>query len=120
MAHSFNITALFAGIGGMEAGFHREGHRTTLFCECDPEATAVLSARFPHVPLNFDIRYTDHLVADIDPRSDLLTAGFPCTDLSQAGRTLGFDGAQSVLVRKLFDLLDARPFPHVLIENVPN
>lgn len=114
------VTALFAGIGGMELGLHRSGHRTSLFCECDPEAAAVLDARFSGVPLHFDVRETASLVEQIDPRSDLLTAGFPCTDLSQAGLMKGFDGPQSGLVRKVFDLLDARPFPNVLIENVPN
>lgn len=117
---TFNITALFGGIGGMELGFHRRGHRTTLFCENDPEATAVLSKHFPEIPINFDVRETEKLASDVNPRSNLLTAGFPCTDLSQVGRTLGFDGAQSGLVRKVFDLLDQRPFPNILIENVPN
>src|SRR5262249_23050191 len=75
---------------------------------------------FPDVPINYDVRDTDRLVTEIDGNSDLLTAGFPCTDLSQVGRTLGFEGAQSNLVRKVIDLLDARPFPNLLIENVPN
>ena len=42
------ITGLFAGIGGLERGLHRAGHRTVLLCENDPGATAVLKARFPH------------------------------------------------------------------------
>lgn len=115
-----NITALFAGIGGLELGLHRHGHRTTLFCESDPEASAVLAHRFTRTPINFDVRDTKRLASEIDPRSDLLTAGFPCTDLSQAGLTRGFSGAQSGLVRKVIRLLDARPFANVLIENVPN
>src|SRR6266567_6421799 len=120
MATYFNITALFAGIGGIEIGFHRLGHRTTLLCEADAEESAVLATRFPNVPINFDVRDTCALAAEIDTRSNFLTAGFPCTDLSQAGRTKGFGGSQSSLIRKVFDLLDVRPFAHLLIENVPN
>ncbi|MBA1158674.1 DNA cytosine methyltransferase [Microvirga mediterraneensis] len=120
MKTTLNVTAVFGGIGGMELGLHRSGHVTTLFCENDPEATAVLAHRFRDIRINFDVRKTEALVEDIDPASNLLTAGFPCTDLSQAGRMQGFQGAQSSLVRKVFDLLDARPFPRLLIENVPN
>jgi DNA (cytosine-5)-methyltransferase 1 len=116
MTRHFNITALFAGVGGIELGFHRHGHRTTLLCEADAEASAILAAGFPHVPIKFDVRDTPALMSEIDHRSNLLTAGFPCTDLSQAGRTQGFGGGQSSLIRKVFDLMDARPFPHVLIE----
>jgi DNA (cytosine-5)-methyltransferase 1 len=120
MTKKFNITALFGGIGGMELGLHRHGHRTTLFCENDAEATSVLVKWFPDVPINFDVRNTDRLAAEIQRGSNLLTAGFPCTNLSQAGRMEGLDGSQSGLVRKVFDLIDVRPFEHVLIENVPN
>jgi DNA (cytosine-5)-methyltransferase 1 len=117
---SLEATAIFAGIGGLEFGLHRAGHRTTLFCECDPEATAVLAARFPGIPISFDVRRTDELVSKISPTSDLLTAGFPCTDLSQAGQTRGFAGGRSSLIRETIEVVRRRPFPNVLIENVPN
>lgn len=117
---SLEITAVFAGIGGLELGLHKAGHRTSLFCECDPEATAVLASRFPGVRIAFDVRRTDELVENISGRSDLLTAGFPCSDLSQAGLTRGFAGGRSSLIRETMDLLRKRPFPRVLLENVPN
>ena len=116
----FNITAIFGGIGGLELGLHRSGHRTSLFCENDPDARAVLTCRFPGVPVADDIRKTAQVVERIAPSSDLLTAGFPCTDLSQAGLTQGFAGGRSSLIRETLDLLKSRPFPHVVIENVPN
>jgi DNA (cytosine-5)-methyltransferase 1 len=117
---SLNVTAIFGGIGGLELGLHRSGHKTTLFCENDRDAQAVLARRFLGVPIADDIRKTDEVVSMIAPASDLLTAGFPCTDLSQAGLTRGFAGGRSSLIRETIDLLRARPFPHVLIENVPN
>ncbi|MGV8841142.1 MAG: DNA cytosine methyltransferase [Bauldia sp.] len=115
-----NVTALFAGVGGFELGLHDAGHRTSLFCENDPDAASVLAARFPGVPIHDDVRETDTLAGMVAPDSDLLTAGFPCTDLSQAGRTMGFAGGRSSLIRETFDLLRQRPFPNLLIENVPN
>jgi len=115
-----NVTALFAGIAGFEVGLAQAGHRTTLLCESDPSAVAVLRSRFPEVPISLDVRRSDELRAMIDPASDLLTAGFPCTDLSQAGKTAGFAGKQSSLIRDVLRLLAQRPFANLLIENVPN
>jgi DNA (cytosine-5)-methyltransferase 1 len=115
-----NITALFAGIGGMELGLHAAGHRTSLFCEIDPEALTVLRTRFPNVRRLPDVRATAQLVEQIDRGSDLLTAGFPCTDFSQAGSTKGFSGDQSSLILDVLRLLERRPFDSILLENVPN
>lgn len=120
MPKSFEITAIFGGIGGLELGLHRNGHRTSLFCECDPEATTVLKQQFAGVPIVADIKRTDEVLEGISAGSNLLTAGFPCTDLSQAGRTKGFAGGRSSLIRETIELLRRRPFPNVLIENVPN
>jgi DNA (cytosine-5)-methyltransferase 1 len=120
MGRTLNVTALFAGIGGFELGLHRAGHKTSLLCENDVEAAAVLAARFPKVTIVPDVRNLDELLENISPQSNLLTAGFPCTDFSQAGRTRGFAGSQSVLVRDTLRLLKRRKFDHVILENVPN
>ncbi len=109
------VAGLFAGIGGIELGLHRSGHTTALLCEVDPAARAVLQARFPNVSLHDDIRSLSKLPPDID----LLAAGFPCQDLSQAGRTRGIHGRQSGLVSHVFELLANRRVPWVLLENVP-
>jgi DNA (cytosine-5)-methyltransferase 1 len=114
-ASSLRTAALFAGIGGIEAGLHQAGHETVLLCECDPAAQRVLDARFPDVPLRGDIAELEAL-----PEADLMTAGFPCQDLSQAGRTAGITGSRSGLVGHVFRLLDdADPGPTwLLFENV--
>jgi DNA (cytosine-5)-methyltransferase 1 len=116
----FNVTALFGGVGALELGLAAAGHRASSFCEIDPEAATVLRAHFPHAVLVRDIRMTENAAAAINRKSDLLTAGFPCTDLGQAGRTQGFAGGRSSLVRDALKLVEARPFPHILLENVPN
>ncbi len=106
---------LFAGIGGIELGLSRAGHPTLLMCETDPAASAVLKERFPGVPLRSDVRQLASLPRD----ALLLSAGFPCQDLSQAGRTAGLSGARSGLIEHVFRLLTQRRVPWVLLENVP-
>src|SRR5579859_2780010 len=117
---SLNVTALFAGVAGLEVGLSRAGHKTTLFCEKDPEAISILRSRFPKIGLVDDVCKQNELLDRVDDRSDLLTGGFPCTDISQAGQTKGFNGSQSSLVRQALALIRRRPFSHVLLENVPN
>lgn len=106
--------ALFAGIGGLELGLSRAGFEPQLTCEIWAPAVEVLRTRCPGVPNHPDVATLRALPAD----TDLLTAGFPCQDLSQAGRTLGIGGRRSGLVGHVFRLLDERPVPIVVLENV--
>lgn len=110
------VAGLFAGIGGFELGLSQAGHATSLLCEIRPGAQAVLQAAFPGVRIDPDVR----ALGPISRGTDLITAGFPCQDLSQAGRTSGLAGEQSGLIRSVFDLLRTRRIrPQLLIENVP-
>lgn len=120
---SMKVAALFAGIGGIELGFQRafgDSLETSFFCEWWEPARAVLQARFPGVEVHPDVRELASIPAGID----LVTAGFPCTDLSQAGRTAGITGENSGLVRHVFEALNASrkgaSLPTLFIENVPN
>lgn len=106
---------LFAGSGSLEAGLARSGHDCELLCEIAEPARRVLSARFPGVAIERDVSLMRHL-----PPADLLSAGFPCQDVSLSGPKEGFDGARSGLVREIFRLIDASPMPTVLLENVAN
>jgi DNA (cytosine-5)-methyltransferase 1 len=110
------VVGLFAGIGGIELGLGRAGHSTELLCEIDDGAVEVLRAQLPGAEVHLDVTELDSL-----PACDLLAAGFPCQDLSQAGRTAGIGGAQSGLVEHVFRLVDgADPRPTwLLLENVP-
>ena len=118
------IAGLFAGIGGIELGFHRalgDEAETALLCEWWEPAKAVLAHRFPDADIHPDVRELRDLPADVD----VLAAGFPCTDLSQAGRTAGIRGEQSGLVSHVFAMLSTRRerglrLPLLVIENVPN
>lgn len=109
------VAGLFAGVGGFERGLAAAGHETELLCEIDPLASAVLEARYPGIRLHDDICTLESLPR----RVDLVVGGFPCQDLSQAGRTAGITGARSGLVGEVFRLLAARRVKRVLLENVP-
>lgn len=120
---TFTVAALFAGIGGVELGFQRAlGHQveTAMFCEWWDPAKQVLRSRFEGVDVHPDVRELTDLPAAVN----VVTAGFPCTDLSQAGRTAGITGANSGLVRHVFEVLrlvaESRSLPTLVIENVPN
>ena len=113
---------LFAGIGGIELGLARSalGVETTVLCERWAPAQQVLADRFDAEVVD-DVATMRDLPADVE----LVTAGFPCTDLSQAGRTAGIRGEQSGLVSHVFDMLGrrqaaGRPVSWLVIENVAN
>lgn len=114
---SENHTAigLFAGIGGIELGLSKAGYQTELICEIDPGASEVLKRRFG-ITVQPDVRRLRRF-----PKVDLIAAGFPCQDLSQAGRTAGIAGKQSRLIGEVFKRLGSRTNgPRwLLLENVP-
>src|SRR5512134_3060107 len=94
---SMRVAGLFAGVGGIELGLEQAGLTTSLLCEIDPPAQAVLEHRFPRVRIEPDRRAIPRLPRGID----LLTAGFPCQDLSQAGKTSGILGRRSGVIRSV-------------------
>lgn len=110
--------SLFSGIGGIELGLSKHGIETDFFCEIDPLAQSVLRRNFPEARFESDIGNISKL-----PEASIVTAGFPCQDLSQAGSKRGISGSKSGLVGTLFSLIEAqkkscRP-EWVLVENVP-
>ena len=109
------IAGLFSGIGGLELPFERAGHDTVLLCDNWEPSQRVLAAHFPGIPLIDDVRSVDSL-----DDADVLSAGFPCTDLSQAGRTAGIHGRDSGLVGEVFRLLRTERPTWLVLENVRN
>ena len=112
---ALTAAGLFAGIGGIELGLSRSGIHTEMICEIDPGAAAVLRQRF-NIEVKPDVRKLLTF-----PSVDLIAAGFPCQDLSQAGRTAGILGNQSRLIGEVFKRLGsrARGPRWLLLENVP-
>lgn len=109
------VAGLFAGIGGLERGLNRAGHRTSLLCENDPPAMAVLNTHFASISFHDDVR----TLADLPDEISMIAAGFPCQDLSQAGKTAGIGGVRSGLVGEVFRLIKQHHTPWILLENVP-
>jgi DNA (cytosine-5)-methyltransferase 1 len=113
--HGFRAVGLFSGIGGLEAGLHRAGHKTLLMAENDNAALAVLKHRLPEIQNVGDVRN----LRSVPPETELLFGGFPCQDLSQAGETIGINGHKSSIVGEVFRLLRTTRVPFVVLENVP-
>jgi DNA (cytosine-5)-methyltransferase 1 len=109
-----SVTGLFAGIGGFELAFAEAGFESQLVVEIDPSASAVLKARFPTAELHRDVLD----LPDIPPNTTILTAGFPCQNLSMAGDKAGLSGSKSGIVTKMFELIGRSRVPVVVIENV--
>lgn len=110
------ILSLFSGVGGIEHGLSEAGLGNTIgFYDSWAAARAVLEDRFSDVPQHGDIASMANFHG-----ARLVTAGFPCTDLSQAGRTVGLDGKASGLIRHVLELLPRETPDWLLIENVPN
>ncbi len=117
---SLTVGSVFSGIGGFEEGFRRSGARTLFSCEIDPKCRQVLARHFPGVPRAHDIKEItgDGLrAAGLVP--DVLVGGFPCQDVSVAGRRAGLDGERSGLFWELARLLDEAKPEWIVIENVP-
>lgn len=107
------VAGLYAGIGGFELGFQAAGFRALLLADKDMNCRKVLSARFPGTAIVGDVADIDTLPAG----TEIVTAGFPCQNLSMAGDKKGIEGSKSSDVNHLFELL-RRDGPTLALENV--
>lgn len=110
--------SLFSGIGGFDLGFERAGMVSDSVCEIDLPAQSILSRHFPHVRLFDDVRKVGK---DTHERKtiDLICGGFPCQDLSIAGKRAGLTGERSGLWFEFARVIDELEPNWVVIENVP-
>lgn len=114
------VLDLFAGIGGFSLGLERTGgFETVAFCEIDPFCQKVLAKHWPGVPIYDDIRNltSERLAAD-GIRVDVITGGFPCQDISVAGRGAGLAGERSGLWSEISRLVGELLPRYVIVENV--
>jgi DNA (cytosine-5)-methyltransferase 1 len=111
-----NVLDLFSGIGGFSLGLERAGMRTVAFCEIDPYCRRVLAKHWPDVPVYDDVRTltAERLAADVD----VIAGGFPCQDISTAGKGAGITGERSGLWKEYARIIgEVRP-RYVIVENV--
>lgn len=114
--------SLFAGIGGFDLAMERAGINVVATVEWDKHAQGVLARRFPNSKLYGDVTGVtgEQLIsAGFDPASGIITGGFPCQDLSVAGRRAGLTGSRSGLFWEICRLLDETKAQSFILENVP-
>lgn len=136
-----NVGSVFSGVGGFDLGLERAGMRTLWFCEQEAFCQRVLAEHWPGVPCYPDVRLLsrgrggatrcdgsgEHALRPKSsvrlqvPQVDVLCGGFPCQDLSVAGRRAGLAGERSGLFFEFARVADelVRPGGWILIENVP-
>ncbi len=108
--------SLFSGIGGLDLAAGIAGIETVALCEIEPYAVAILKKRYPSVPIYNDVRELDG--SDFFGKIDVIHGGFPCQDLSVAGKQAGLAGERSGLWYEMLRIIgEVRPC-YILAENV--
>lgn len=106
--------SLFAGIGGFDLGFERAGMTCKWQVEIDDYATRVLERHWPDVPRWRDVRT---FPPSGDWSVDVICGGFPCQDISPAGRKAGIEGERSGLWREFARIIRRIRPRFVVVEN---
>ena len=115
----FTLMDVFSGIGGFSLAGRNVGFKTLNFVEIDPFCRAVLAKNFPGVPIENDIRTFDG--RPFRGRVNVLCGGFPCQDISVAGKQAGIEnGARSGLWSEMYRIICECQPTFCLIENVSN
>jgi len=107
--------SLFSGIGGLDLGLERAGMECRWQVEIDPFCTKVLERHWPNVKRYGDIQTVSR--AELE-RVDCVAGGFPCTDISSAGKRAGLQGEHSGLWREMLQTIRVVRPRIALVENV--
>ena len=108
--------SLFAGIGGMDLGLDRAGMTCAWQVEIDPYCRRVLAKHWPDVPKFEDVKECGS--HNLEP-VDLIAGGFPCQDISYAGKGAGIEGSRSGLWSEFHRIICELQPRYALVENVP-
>jgi DNA (cytosine-5)-methyltransferase 1 len=114
--------SLFAGVGGFDLALERNGVKVVASVEIDKKAQEVLKKHFPQSTIFGDITGVTGeqlIAAGFEPSNGIITGGFPCQDLSVAGKRAGLGGARSGLFWEICRLLDETRAQNFILENVP-
>ena len=110
------VMDLFSGIGGFSLGLERAGMETVAFCEIEAYPRAILKKHWPHVPIFKDVRKLNKDV--FDEKVDVICGGFPCQDISRAGKGQGLAGQRSGLWSEFARIVGEFRPNYVIVENV--
>ena len=109
------VLDLFSGIGGFSLGLEKTGFfKTEMFCEIESHCVKVLDKNFPQVPIFKDIKS----LSVKKNQFDVFTGGFPCQDISIAGKNAGINGEKSGLWKEYKRLIKQGKPKYAIIENV--
>ena len=116
------FVSLFAGVGGFDLGLERTGHTCVGQVEIDKHAQKILKKHWPKVPLHDDVTTAIEWAKEINliGKVDIVCGGFPCQDVSVAGRRAGaVSGTRSGLFYDAIRFSQEVGAKTVILENVP-
>ena len=114
--------SLFAGVGGFDLAMERQGVKVVASVEIDKHCQAVLERKFPDAKLFNDVttvKGSDLIGAGFNPSTGIIAGGFPCQDLSVAGKRAGLAGARSGLFWEAARIVEEAQSEYFILENVP-
>ena len=114
--------SLFAGVGGFDLAMQRQGVRVVASVEIDKNCNQVLAQHFPNATQFTDVttvKGEDLINAGFTPSTGIITGGFPCQDLSVAGKRAGLAGARSGLFWEAARIVEEAQSEYFILENVP-
>ncbi len=122
MVGELTAVSLFAGVGGFDLALERQGVKVVASVEIDKKAQDVLRRHFPNSTIFGDVTGVtgEQLIqAGFNPKRGIITGGFPCQDLSVAGKRAGLQGSRSGLFWEIVRLLIETKAENFILENVP-
>lgn len=115
-----NVLDIFSGIGGFSIGLEAASMQTVAFCEINPFCRKILTRHWPSVPIFPDITIIHKEDLKKLPRIDVIAGGFPCQDISVAGKQKGIEAKRSGLWKEFARLINEIKPKYAIIENVAN
>jgi DNA (cytosine-5)-methyltransferase 1 len=121
MNSSLSFVSLFAGVGGFDLGLERVGHRCVGQVEIDKKCLEVLDRHWPNVPKHNDVVTAKEWANEIElvGKVDLVAGGFPCQDVSVAGKRAGLAGKRTGLFFDALSFATHVKAKTIILENVP-
>lgn len=115
-----NVLDIFSGIGGFSIGLEAASMQTVAFCEINPFCQKILKKHWPLIPVFSDITtiHKEDLKALLP--IDVIAGGFPCQDVSIAGKKKGINAKRSGLWKEFVRLINEIRPKYAIIENVAN
>lgn len=115
-----NVLDIFSGIGGFSIGLEAASMQTVAFCEINPFCRKILTRHWPSVPIFPDITIIHKEDLKTLPKIDVIAGGFPCQDISVAGKQKGIEAKRSGLWKEFARLINEIKPKYAIIENVAN